>query len=115
MRVVIVESPYAGDVETNVDYARAAVRDCLMRGEAPFASHLLYTQPGIFRDDDPGERCHGISAGLAVGDRSDATVVYTDLGISDGMQYGIEWARRAGRPVEYRTLPGWEKPWSRRG
>ena len=40
MKLVVVESPYAGDVETNVRYARAAIRDCLMRGEAPFASHL---------------------------------------------------------------------------
>ena len=43
MRFVIVESPYAGDVAANVEYARAAVADCLRRGEAPFASHLLYT------------------------------------------------------------------------
>jgi hypothetical protein len=41
MRWVILESPYAGDVEANVAYARAAVRDSLMRGEAPIASHLL--------------------------------------------------------------------------
>src|SRR5690606_21487830 len=40
-RRVIVESPYAGDVETHVAYARAALRDCLSRGEAPIASHLL--------------------------------------------------------------------------
>ena len=40
-RRVIVESPYAGDIETNVAYARAALRDCLSRGEAPIASHLL--------------------------------------------------------------------------
>jgi hypothetical protein len=46
MRRVIIESPYSGDVETNVAYARAALRDCLSRGEAPLASHLLYTQPG---------------------------------------------------------------------
>lgn len=47
MKLVIVESPYAGDVKTNVAYARAAIRDCLMRGEAPYASHLLYTQEGV--------------------------------------------------------------------
>ena len=42
MRRVILESPYAGNVEENVAYARAAVRDSLLRGEAPIASHLLY-------------------------------------------------------------------------
>ena len=46
---VILESPYAGDIERNVKYARMAVRDSLSRGEAPIASHLLYTQEGISR------------------------------------------------------------------
>ena len=65
MRRVIVESPYAGDVATNIAYARAAVRDCLMRGEAPIASHLLFTQPGILDDDVADERRLGIEAGLS--------------------------------------------------
>ena len=56
MRRVILESPYAGSVEENVAYARAAVRDSLLRGESPIASHLLYTQPGILRDGVPDER-----------------------------------------------------------
>lgn len=65
MRLVIVESPFAGDLPKNIAYARAAVRDSLARGEAPIASHLLYTQPGILDDDIPAERQWGIDAGLA--------------------------------------------------
>ena len=107
-RLVIVESPYAGDVERNVAYARAALADCLRRGEAPFASHLLYTQPGVLDDDIPHERAWGIDAGLAWGSVADATVLYTDLGISRGMEYGIAAAEKAGRPIEERTLGiGW--------
>jgi hypothetical protein len=104
MRLVIVESPYAGDVDDNVSYARAAIRDSLLRGEAPIASHLLYTQPGVLRDDVPEERARGIEAGLAWLRVADATVVYTDRGISSGMRKGINEANRAGRPVEYRSL-----------
>ena len=104
MRRVIVESPYAGDVEANVEYARAALYDCLMRGEAPFASHLLYTQPGVLDDSIPDERLDGIYAGLTWADVADAVVVYTDRGISDGMQYGITRHEIAGRAVEYRSL-----------
>lgn len=107
MRFVIVESPYAGDVERNVAYARAALRDCLLRCEAPFASHLLYTQPGVLRDEAPEERAHGIDSGLEIAKRADATVVYDDLGISRGMSYGIAAAEKAGRPVEHRSIPGW--------
>ena len=53
MERVIIESPFAGDVDRNLRYARAAMRDCLLRGESPYASHLLYTQPGVLNDDIP--------------------------------------------------------------
>jgi len=104
MRLVIIESPYAGDIEANVSYARACVRDSLLRGEAPIASHLLYTQPGILRDEVPGERQHGIDAGLAWRAVAQASVVYTDRGITPGMELGIERAKTAGLAVEYRSL-----------
>jgi hypothetical protein len=104
MRLVIIESPYAGDIERNVEYARACVRDSLERGEAPIASHLLYTQPGILRDEIAAERQWGIDAGLAWRKVAQASVVYTDLGITRGMEYGIKAAEEAGIPVEYRSL-----------
>jgi hypothetical protein len=36
-----------------------------------------------------------------------------DLGISDGMKLGIERARMQRRPIEMRTIAGWETPGSR--
>lgn len=107
MRRVILESPYAGNFFQrwlNRRYARKCVRDSLMRGEAPTASHLLYTQPGILCDEIPAERRLGIDAGLAWRNVAEASVVYTDRGTSSGMKYGIIAARAAGRPVEFRTL-----------
>jgi hypothetical protein len=108
---VLVESPFAGTTPEltarNVAYARAAMRDCFLRGEAPFASHLLYTQDGILDDTIPEERALGIEAGLLWGGLAEKTVVYTDLGISRGMTYGIERAKAEGRPIEYRSLPEW--------
>jgi len=106
MKLVIVESPYAGDVEGNERYARACLADSLKRGEAPFASHLIYTQPGVLDDEIPEEREWGIQAGFAWGQAAELTAVYTDRGISGGMKYGIEAAEKAGRSVEYRTLNG---------
>lgn len=103
--LVIVESPFAGNVEENIHYARMAVRDSLLRGEAPIASHLLYTQEGILDDNIPEERQHGIDAGLAWGKVADKTVVYIDKGISRGMGYGIERAIQEGRKIEFRSLP----------
>lgn len=104
VRRVILESPFAGDVGRHIDYARACVRDALLRGDAPVASHLLYTQPGVLNDDVPAERQHGIDAGLVWRTVAEASVVYTDLGISRGMAYGIAAARQSGVPVEYRSL-----------
>lgn len=108
MILVLLESPYAGNVDLNVRYARACMRDCLLRGEAPFASHCLYTQPGVLDDLVPDERALGISAGLEWGARAEKTVVYMDLGVSRGMEQGIERARVEGRRVEMRTLGGWK-------
>ena len=65
MRRIILESSFAGDVGANVDYARRCVRDSIARGDAPIASHLLFTQPGILDDGLEGERELGIAAGLA--------------------------------------------------
>ena len=107
-RRVVLESPYAGDIALNERYARACVADCLRRGEAPIASHLLYTQPGVLDDDVPAERATGIAAGLAWLAAADAMVVYTDLGHSPGMIDAVKHAHRHGRTVlsvEFRTLP----------
>jgi hypothetical protein len=100
MKLVIIESPLAGDVEENRRYASECVRDCLLRGEAPYASHL----PGILDDLIPAERELGIAAGLAWGEKADLTAVYMDRGVSPGMKRGIEAAERLGRPIEHRTI-----------
>jgi hypothetical protein len=104
VRRVVVESPYAGDVARNVAYARAAVRDSVLRGEAPVASHLLFTQPGILRDGVPEERALGITAGHAWIEVADLVAVYTDLGISIGMMEGIKKAEKLDILVVYRVL-----------
>lgn len=104
MRRVVVESPFSGDVDANVQYARACIRDCLLRGESPVASHLLLTQKGVLNDSDPIERAVGINAGHAWMHGADAVVVYTDLGISAGMQAGISAAEFHKLKIEYRTL-----------
>ena len=104
MKRVVIESPYAGDIEKNLRYLRACMHDCFKRGEAPFASHGLYTQPGVLRDEVAEEREMGIVGGFAWRDAAEVTVVYTDLGMSKGMEYGIADAVKKGRPIEYRTL-----------
>ena len=107
-RRVVIESPYAGDIDRNLRYLRAAMRDCALRGESPYASHALLTQPGVLRDDDPRERELGIALGFEWRAAADLTVAYLDLGWSQGMLAGVEHALSIGCPVENRWLPGWD-------
>ena len=109
---VILESPYSGDVARNVRYARACVRDSILRNEAPLASHLLYTQEGILDDLVPEERSLGIGAGLAWLEDAERHVFYADLGLSGGMRAAIQKLEETPGPKpEVRFLGGeWAEP-----
>jgi hypothetical protein len=102
MRLVILESPYAGDVIRNTLYARRCLRDSLMRGEAPIMSHLLHTQ--VLNDHDPEDRRVGIAAGVAWIRVADVMVVYMDHGLSAGMQSAVALAESLGLEIEYRRI-----------
>jgi hypothetical protein len=103
-RLVFLESPLAGDVERNVAYAKECMRDSIARGEAPFASHLLYAQAGILNDTNDMDREIGLECGLAWAEKAETTVVYADYGESPGMTRGIYAAQARGRPIEYRYI-----------
>jgi len=107
-RIVVVESPYSGNVEANVEYARRALKDSLRRGEVPLASHLLYTQPGVLIDAIPSQRKRGMEAGFVIYLLADACVVYVDRGMSKGMEEGIRFAKKLKIPVEIRKIKGYE-------
>lgn len=106
MNIVIIESPYAGNIEANLTYVRECMADCLARGEAPFASHALYTQPGVLDDTIPAERELGIQAGFAFRAVSDLTAFYIDRGISSGMRLGHRDALDKGHRLELRSIHG---------
>ncbi len=111
MKRVIIESPYAGDEAFNTAYVRACLRDCLLRDEAPYASHALYTLEGVLSDAVAEERERGMIAGFAWGAIAELIAVYVDRGVSDGMKRGIARHERNGIPIEYRTIGGrWAIP-----
>lgn len=109
MKLVLIESPFAGKspelADRNRRYLAACLRDSLGRGEAPFASHALYTLPGVLRDEVPAERALGIRAGLAWGESAALSAIYCDLGLSPGMIQGIDSAVAHRREVDIRALP----------
>jgi hypothetical protein len=104
VRRVILESPFVGDLKRNINYAKLAVRDSLMRGESPMAPHLLFPQPGILKDEVSEERKLGILAGLAWTEVAEAVVVYVDYGVSSDMMAGIQKANEENITVEFRKI-----------
>lgn len=106
MKLVILESPYAGDIEANVAYARKMMHWCLLNGMSPIASHLLYTQPGVLDDLVPSERDLGISAGLEWRRVADLSVFCAGRGWSRGMLGALTSAKLEGR--EYIVVDGEE-------
>lgn len=118
---VTIESPYAcpscstkkkpcscGRVEKHLAYLRAAMRDCFDRGEIPFASHALYTQPGVLDDDNPDERKLGIEGGFSWASHCHHVAFYCDMGWSRGMRLAKEHWHAKGKRVHERYLGG---PW----
>jgi len=104
MLKVIIESPYAGKTEKNIRYARLCVKDSILRGEAPLASHLLYTQEGILNDESPTERAIGILLGLEWLSCADAQVFYVDYGMSKGMKEAEAMGEKNGIERVYRKI-----------
>ena len=66
MKLVIIESPFMGDKDLNIAYARKCLKHSLLKGESPIASHLLYPQvlnDETFTSDSSGSKpdSHGFS------------------------------------------------------
>lgn len=104
MKLLVIESPYAGDVERNVAFCEAVCRYACMQGYAPMASHLLYTR---FLDDNvPDERTHGIDAGLAWAKHAEEAWFCLRAGdeMSRGMRYALERHRHEGRPYRFKLF-----------
>ena len=96
--IVYICSPYAGDVETNVQKARRYCRFAVDKGYIPIAPHLLFTQ--FLNDDNPKERQLGIFFGNAVMSKCSEVWVFGDR-IFDGMEAEIKRAKRKNYRLRY--------------
>tara|TARA_R110002051_G_scaffold196148_2_gene263960 strand:- start:1160 stop:1552 length:393 start_codon:yes stop_codon:yes gene_type:complete len=100
---VILESPYGGnDKERNRRYAQKCMHDSLQKGESPLAFHLLYTQ--VMDDDNPEQREKGISLSQDWYKYAEKVVIYTDFGVTNGMQQGIDLSLKLELPIEMRSI-----------
>ncbi|WP_024832195.1 DUF4406 domain-containing protein [Ruminiclostridium josui] len=96
MKLVYICSPYAGNIENNVRFARAACLYAAEHGCAPVTVHLLYPQ---FLDDNVNaQRELGIRMGLRVLSSCDELWICGER-ISYGMSCEIAEAERLGIPL----------------
>ena len=121
MILTVIESPYAAqfsaygneasirrEVDQNRLYLKACLRDSIARGEAPFASHELYTR--ALDDACPIEREAGLRAGESWASRAERRVLYLDRGLSEGMVRGLKQAIRLKQKIYVRGLADWRGP-----
>lgn len=96
MKLVYICSPYAGDIEKNVRFARAACFYAVEHRCAPVAVHLLY--PQLLDDAIPAQRELAILMGLRVLASCEELWICGEH-ISQGMSSEIAEAERLGIPV----------------
>jgi hypothetical protein len=105
-KLVILESPFAGPtpahIQTNLEYARKAGKECAFRHESILASHLLF--PQFLDDHEPAERELGIGLGLAWRKHAHYSVFYIDLGWSGGMKFALNSAVNENLPFFVRAF-----------
>ena len=98
--IVYICSPYAGDIEKNVNAARGYSRFAVDKGFIPLAPHLLF--PQFMNDTDPQERELGLFFGNALMSKCSEVWVFGSF-ISPGMQAEIKRARWKNYRLRYFT------------
>ena len=93
MKLVYICSPYAGDIEANIRFAKAACLYASEQGCAPVAVHLMY--PQLLDDSIPAQREIGIRMGLRILAACDELWICGSR-ISHGMSCEIAEAERLG-------------------
>lgn len=96
--IVYICSPYAGDVDSNIDNTRRYSRFAVDRGYIPIAPHLLF--PQFLNDADPKERQLGLFFGNALMSKCSEVWVFGDR-ISAGMEDEIKRAKRKSYRLRY--------------
>ncbi len=96
MKLIYVASPYQGNVEQNVEDAKAYCRYVMAKGNVPLASHLLY--PQMLDDTNPDERQLGIQLGFELLKHCDELWAFGET-LSLGMSLEVAEAESLGIPI----------------
>ena len=98
--LVYICSPFAGDIERNIENARQFCRFAVKQGAIPLAPHLHY--PQFMDDNDPSQRKDGLWFALILLCKTDEVWVFGET-ISSGMKGEIRKASTKGIPIKFFT------------
>lgn len=98
--IVYICSPYAGEIEKNINAAQRYSRFAVDKGYIPIAPHLLF--PQFLDDADPRERQLGLFFGNALMSKCSEVWVFGDR-ISSGMEAEIRRAKWKNYRLRYFT------------
>jgi hypothetical protein len=94
-KIIYIASPYAGDVEHNIEFAIEACKYAIQLGCTPIAPHLMY--PQMLDDSAPDERALGLELGKRLLATADEIWLCGDR-ISNGMYAEMLEAMSLGIP-----------------
>lgn len=97
--IVYICSPYAGDIEKNVERARLYSRFAVEEGCIPLTVHLIY--PQFMNEENPAERELALRFGNVLMSKCAQVWVFAGYGISAGMAGEIEHAQNKGYSLRY--------------
>ena len=96
--IVFICSPFAGDIQRNIESARRYSRFAIVRGCIPIAPHLLF--PQFLDDSDPEERKLGLFFGNVLMSKCAEVWVFGNY-ISSGMRSEINLAKQKNYCIRY--------------
>lgn len=112
--VVMIESPYSGDIDRNVRYLQLAMADAMLNhNECPYASHIgmtMHARASKYYCSDYDEKWNLLTREQAIRlshnirHRCDFTVFYVDRGWSTGMKAALEYCTKNQLPYEIRSI-----------
>jgi nucleoside 2-deoxyribosyltransferase len=92
MKLAYICSPYRGDIERNIEYAKELTLLAIKQGYAPITPHLYLTQ--VLDDNNEEQRKAGMEIALELLKKCDVVVVGTRYGVSQGMARELDFALR---------------------
>ena len=98
MKLIIVCSPYSGNILQNTYKAQEYCKYVVRQGHTPFAPHLFF--PRFLNEHNREEREIGIKLGIEILKRANELWIFGDK-VTAGMRKEIEAAREYGKPIKY--------------